>query len=129
MGVLPEIAELRARTCAASVSVWSVWNRLEANALGNSPIWCEGDRIQDTLPAVLAAGWDEKLFDEYFPDIPSDTDDIAAIQIRIEKLRDTAIKEFAKGKPVNIDELFKKVRRLYLVAQQPVRSPSTMASE
>ncbi|CAJ3823219.1 XRE family transcriptional regulator [Burkholderia pseudomallei] len=61
MNVAPENAEIQARTCGASVSVWSVWNRLEANALGNFPDWCGANHTPVTLPAVIAAGWDEKF--------------------------------------------------------------------
>ncbi|WP_421376448.1 hypothetical protein ACOCG7_00910 [Paraburkholderia sp. DD10] len=60
MGMDAERAEQEARACGASVSVWSVWNRLEGNALGNLPSWCDATHLSRTLPAVLASGWDER---------------------------------------------------------------------
>ena len=60
MGMDAERAEQEARTCGASVSVWSVWNRHEGSALVNVPQWCEPEYLARTLPAVLASGWDER---------------------------------------------------------------------
>ncbi|MFL9983869.1 hypothetical protein [Paraburkholderia sediminicola] len=59
MGLPPEQAEQAARACGASVSVWSVWNRHEGNALAELPAWCADQHLEQTLPAVLATGWDE----------------------------------------------------------------------
>ncbi|OAJ52514.1 hypothetical protein A6V36_13995 [Paraburkholderia ginsengiterrae] len=64
MGMDAERAEQEARTCGASVSVWSVWNRHEGNALMNVPQWCEPGHLARTLPAVLASGWDERATED-----------------------------------------------------------------
>ncbi|MFA8360386.1 hypothetical protein ACEPT7_21130 [Burkholderia ubonensis] len=61
MGYKPEEAEQQARASGGSVSVWSVWNRFEANALAAVPGWCQSSEIPHTVPAVMAAGWDENL--------------------------------------------------------------------
>lgn len=61
MGYTPEKAEQQALACGGSVSVWSVWNRFESNALGAVPGWCQSGEIPHTVPAVMAAGWDENL--------------------------------------------------------------------
>lgn len=59
MGVPPERAEQEARACGASVSVWSVWNKHESNALGRLPEWCGAEQVPRTMPAVFASRWDE----------------------------------------------------------------------
>ncbi|RAS38343.1 hypothetical protein BX591_102641 [Paraburkholderia bryophila] len=61
MDFTAEEAEQQARASGGSVSVWSVWNRFEANALATVPDWCASSEVPHTVPAVFAAGWDDNL--------------------------------------------------------------------
>jgi hypothetical protein len=61
MGMTKKEAEVEARACGASPSVWRVWNLLNRADLSEIPIWGGPDHANIVIPAVLIGGWSDKF--------------------------------------------------------------------
>ncbi|MBB6185251.1 hypothetical protein [Oleiagrimonas soli] len=61
MGVPEETADIDARACGSSASVWRVWNLYNhANADAFLPAWINEKYLPVVVPVVLLGGWDTK---------------------------------------------------------------------
>lgn len=61
MGMNKESAEVEARACGASPSVWRIWNLLNQAALSDIPEWGNPDYANIVIPAVLIGGWSDRF--------------------------------------------------------------------
>jgi len=60
MGLTQEQAEIEARACGRSPSVWRVWNLLQrADLCSEIPDWARAEHADKVVPAVLLGGWSE----------------------------------------------------------------------
>ena len=60
MGVSAEVAEMQARACGSSASIWRVWNQLDRGGPDHGlPEWAAPDHADIVIPAILAGGWSE----------------------------------------------------------------------
>jgi len=60
MGVPAERADIDARACGSSPSIWRVWNLVhEADASAFMPAWADAQHLDVVVPVVLAGGWSE----------------------------------------------------------------------
>jgi hypothetical protein len=60
MGLPAERAEIEARACGSSPSIWRVWNLFnEADASGVLPEWTKPEYVAVVIPVVLLGGWSE----------------------------------------------------------------------
>jgi len=61
MGMSPEMAEVEARACGSSPSIWRVWNLLNEGDPGdNVPNWATQENAHLVVPAILLGGWSDK---------------------------------------------------------------------
>ena len=61
MGLQPERADIEARACGTSASVWRIWNLYhEADAAGVLPEWAKPAHLEIVVPVVLLGGWSER---------------------------------------------------------------------
>lgn len=61
MGLQPERADIEARACGTSASVWRIWNLFhEADAAGVLPEWAKPEHLEIVVPVVLLGGWSER---------------------------------------------------------------------
>lgn len=61
MGMSKENADISARACGSSPSIWRLWNLIEYGDLGDDiPDWAKEEYAHLIVPAVLIGGWSEK---------------------------------------------------------------------
>lgn len=61
MNMMKEKAEVEARACGCSPSIWRVWNLINSGDPGNNiPDWAKREHAELVIPAVLLGGWSEK---------------------------------------------------------------------
>jgi hypothetical protein len=61
MGMSKENADISARACGSSPSIWRLWNLIEFGDLGDdTPDWAKEEYAHLIVPAVLIGGWSEK---------------------------------------------------------------------
>lgn len=62
MGKAKEQAEVEARACGASPSIWRVWNLLQQADVGSDiPDWAREGHAQRVVPAILLGGWSDRF--------------------------------------------------------------------
>lgn len=62
MGKAKEQAEVEARACGASPSIWRVWNLLQQADVGSDiPDWAREEHAQRVVPAILLGGWSDRF--------------------------------------------------------------------
>lgn len=60
MGIPEEHAEIEARACGASASIWRVWNQISTGAITRvEQTWAQAAHAATVVPVVFAGGWDE----------------------------------------------------------------------
>ncbi|MDI6709899.1 MAG: hypothetical protein QME76_04325 [Bacillota bacterium] len=60
LGMTKEQAEVEARACGASPSVWRIWNKLYQSDVCDLPEWATPEKAHLAVPAILLGGWSER---------------------------------------------------------------------
>lgn len=62
LGLPEDKAEIEARACGASPSIWRVWNQLDTgDPSGELPEWTGVEHAELIVPAILLGGWSDRF--------------------------------------------------------------------